>query len=99
LSQSGYLFLGLTAIVAALSGVLAYAVLRIFAAARAATRDERRSGTETAFMAAAMEDAVRLSQESATSQKQRVYVAGGLFLAIEYATIVKGGRAEDLDFF
>ena len=50
-------------------------------------------------VAATMEDAVRLSQESATSQKQRVYVAGGLFLAIEYATIVKGGRAEDLDFF
>ena len=44
MSQSGYLFLGLTAIVAALSGVLAYAILRIFAAARAATRDERKPG-------------------------------------------------------
>ena len=44
MTQSGYLFLGLTAIVAALSAVLAYAVLRIFAAARAATRDERRAG-------------------------------------------------------
>jgi len=50
-------------------------------------------------VAATMEDAVRVSQESATRQKQRVYVAGGLFLAIEYATVANGGRAEDLDFF
>jgi PAS domain S-box-containing protein len=71
LSQSGYLFLGLTAIVAALSGVLAYAVLRIFAAARAATRDERRSGTETAFMAAAMEDAVRKLRDGERAMKLR----------------------------
>jgi dihydrofolate synthase/folylpolyglutamate synthase len=26
-------------------------------------------------------------------------VAGGLFLAVEYTTVVKGGRAEDLEFF
>jgi PAS domain S-box-containing protein len=58
MNSSGYLFLGLTAIVAGLSAVLAYAVLRIFAAARAATRD-RKEGAETAFMAAAMEDAVK----------------------------------------
>ena len=58
MNNSGYLLLGLTGIVAALSAVLAYAVLRIFAAARAATRDHK-EGAETAFMAAAMEDAVR----------------------------------------
>ena len=46
-----------------------------------------------------MEEAVRLSQARAAAQKLRIYVAGGLFLAIEYAAIVKGGRAEDLDFF
>jgi len=50
-------------------------------------------------VAATIEDAVRLSQERAKTQKLRVYVAGGLFLAIEYATVAKGGRAEDLDFF
>jgi dihydrofolate synthase/folylpolyglutamate synthase len=50
-------------------------------------------------VAATLEDAVRSSQERATKQKQRVYVAGGLFLAIEYAVVAKGGRAEDLDFF
>jgi dihydrofolate synthase/folylpolyglutamate synthase len=50
-------------------------------------------------VAASIEEAVRLSQEMARAQGRRVYVAGGLFLAIEYATIAKGGRAEDLDFF
>ena len=71
MSQSGYLFLGLTAIVAALSAVLAYAVLRIFAAARAATRDERKTGSETAFMAAAMEDAVRKLRDGERAMKAR----------------------------
>ena len=71
MSQSGYLFLGLTAIVAALSGVLAYAILRIFAAARAATRDDRKAGSETAFMAAAIEDAVRKLRDGERAMKAR----------------------------
>ncbi len=71
MSQSGYLFLGLTAIVAALSGVLAYAILRIFAAARAATRDDKKTGSETAFMAAAMEDAVRKLRDGERAMKAR----------------------------
>jgi dihydrofolate synthase/folylpolyglutamate synthase len=49
--------------------------------------------------AASIEQAVLLSQEMASAQRRRVYVAGGLFLAIEYATIAKGGRAGDLEFF
>ncbi|MBR1273092.1 glutamate ligase domain-containing protein [Bradyrhizobium sp. AUGA SZCCT0283] len=49
--------------------------------------------------AASIGEAVRLSQEMASAQQRRIYVAGGLFLAIEYATIAKGGRAEDLEFF
>ncbi|OCK58012.1 cyanophycin synthetase [Bradyrhizobium sp. LMTR 3] len=53
----------------------------------------------TLHVAATIADAVRLSQEMALEQKRRVYVAGGLFLAIEYATVAKGGRAEDLEFF
>jgi dihydrofolate synthase / folylpolyglutamate synthase len=31
--------------------------------------------------------------------KRKIYVAGGLFLAIEYATIARGGHARDLNFF
>jgi dihydrofolate synthase / folylpolyglutamate synthase len=50
-------------------------------------------------VAATMQEAVRLSRQQAAAQKQRIYVAGGLFLAIEYATVARGGRAEDLDFF
>jgi dihydrofolate synthase/folylpolyglutamate synthase len=50
-------------------------------------------------VAATMADAVSLSQEMARTQARRVYVAGGLFLAIEYAAVASGGRAEDLAFF
>ena len=55
--------------------------------------------TAAVHAAASIEEAVRLSQEMASAQRRRVYVAGGLFLAIEYATIAKGGRADDLEFF
>ena len=60
-----------------------------------------RRGNPTAniHVAATIADAARLSQEMARRQKRSVYVAGGLFLAVEYATVVKGGRAEDLEFF
>ena len=50
-------------------------------------------------VATTIEDAVRISQELAKAKQRRIYVAGGLFLAIEYATVAKGGRAEDLKFF
>ena len=46
-----------------------------------------------------IEDAVRQARELAASRKRRLYVAGGLFLAIEYATAARGGRAQDLKFF
>ncbi len=44
-------------------------------------------------------EAVEMSQQLAVEQKRKVYVAGGLFLAIEYATVARGGRAQDLKFF
>jgi dihydrofolate synthase / folylpolyglutamate synthase len=50
-------------------------------------------------VAATIEDAVDLSGTLAASTNRKIYVAGGLFLAIEYATIARGGRARDLDFF
>jgi len=50
-------------------------------------------------VAEAIEDAVRVARELAASRKRRLYVAGGLFLAIEYATAARGGRAQDLKFF
>jgi dihydrofolate synthase / folylpolyglutamate synthase len=50
-------------------------------------------------VAATIEDAVRLSHTLAASLNRKIYVAGGLFPAIEYAVVAGGGRAEDLNFF
>jgi dihydrofolate synthase/folylpolyglutamate synthase len=49
-------------------------------------------------IAATIEDAVGVSQRLAASQDRKIYVAGGLFLAIEYAVVAGGGRAQDLNF-
>jgi dihydrofolate synthase/folylpolyglutamate synthase len=53
----------------------------------------------TVQIAATIEDALGLSQKLAASMPQKIYVAGGLFLATEYAVVARGGRAEDLRFF
>jgi dihydrofolate synthase/folylpolyglutamate synthase len=53
----------------------------------------------TVHIAASIGDAVGLSQRLAASTQRKIYVAGGLFLAIEYAVVARGGRAEDLKFF
>jgi dihydrofolate synthase / folylpolyglutamate synthase len=50
-------------------------------------------------IAATIEDAVSLSGALAASQNRKIYVAGGLFLGVEYATVANGGRAQDLRFF
>jgi dihydrofolate synthase/folylpolyglutamate synthase len=50
-------------------------------------------------VAATIEAAVDLGHTLAASPGGRIYVAGGLFAAIEYATVVRGGRAQDLNFF
>jgi dihydrofolate synthase / folylpolyglutamate synthase len=65
----------------------------IAAAAREANPDAE------VHLAATIEDAVRLSHSLAASLDRRIYVAGGLFLAIEYAVAARGGHAEDLRFF
>jgi nitrogen fixation/metabolism regulation signal transduction histidine kinase len=69
-SEEGALFIGLTAIVAGLVGVLAFAVSKIITAARALGK-ERGQGTETAFMAAAMEQAVQRLREQERAMKER----------------------------
>jgi dihydrofolate synthase/folylpolyglutamate synthase len=53
----------------------------------------------TIHVAASIEDAVGVSHTLAASLRRKIYVAGGLFLAIEYAVVARGGRAQDLDFF
>src|SRR3954471_4336712 len=59
MTKAGSLLLLLTAIVAALAGILAFAVTKFFAAARSVTRAARQGGGETAFMASAMEEALQ----------------------------------------
>jgi PAS domain S-box-containing protein len=96
MSQTGYLFLGLTAIVAALSAVLAYAILRIFAAARASTRRAREEGAETAFMTAAMEDAVRKLRDGERAMKARAEASERLSSEI-VASLTSGLLVVDRD--
>jgi dihydrofolate synthase / folylpolyglutamate synthase len=53
----------------------------------------------TIHIAKTIEDAVSLSERLAATAGRKIYVAGGLFLAIEYAVVASGGRAGDLRFF
>lgn len=71
MSQAGYLLLGLTAIVAAVCGVVAYAVTKVIVEARAAARNTRGSGGESAFVASAMEDALQKLREQERAMKAR----------------------------
>ena len=58
MTQAGYAFLGLTAIVAALAAVIVFALLRFGANARDARRSLTDSGRETPLLAAALQEAV-----------------------------------------
>jgi dihydrofolate synthase/folylpolyglutamate synthase len=64
-----------------------------------AARARQANPQATVHVAATIEDAVGLSQRLAVHLDRKVYVAGGLFLAIEYATVASGSRAQDLNFF
>jgi len=71
MSQSAYALLGLTAVVAALVGVVVFALLRFAAAARDARGRQREYGGETAFMAAALQEAMTKlrAQERAMAER------------------------------
>jgi len=64
-----------------------------------ATAVRRANPAAEVHVAATIEDAARVARELAAARKRKLYVAGGLFLAIEYATAARGGRAQDLRFF
>jgi PAS domain S-box-containing protein len=71
LTPQAYTLLGLTALVAGLVAVLAFAMLRFSAAAADAKRSLRGSGAETALLSAALQDAVTKlkAQERATAAR------------------------------
>jgi PAS domain S-box-containing protein len=71
MTQAGYVFLGLTAIVAALSGILSFAVVKIFAEARAAAKGGGPLRGEAAFMTTAMEDALQALKSQELAMKAR----------------------------
>ncbi len=53
----------------------------------------------TVHIAPTIAEGVSLSQMLADALNRKIYVAGGLFTAIEFAVVARGGRAEDLNFF
>jgi dihydrofolate synthase/folylpolyglutamate synthase len=53
----------------------------------------------TIHVAETIEHAVRLSRALAQSQGRKIFVAGGLFVAIEYLTAANGGDPQALEFF
>ena len=71
LTPSAYTLLGLTALIAALVGVLTFALLRFSAAAADARRTLRSGGAETALLSAALQEAVTKlkAQERATAAR------------------------------
>ena len=71
MTQSGYLLLGLTAIIGALTAIVVFAILRFAEAARRTTRGLNEAGAETAFMAAAVEQAVAQLREQERAMKAR----------------------------
>ncbi len=64
--------------------------------ATAARKANSKAAIQTAMT---IEDAVRVSTTLAQSLNKKIYVAGGLFVAVEYATVTRGERAQDLQFF
>lgn len=95
MNETGYLFLGLNAVVAALVGVLAFALAKFAVAARNVTK-ERGTGTETAFMAAAMEQAMQRLREQERAMKQRAEASERLSQEI-IASIASGLLVVDAD--
>lgn len=71
MTQSGYLLLGLTAIVGALVAVLVFTVLRFGMAAREASRRLRDGNTETAFLTTALQGAVTKLKQQELATKAR----------------------------
>ena len=70
MTETGLLFIGLNAVIAALVGVLAFALTKFIVAARSVGRKPI-VGSETAFMAAAMEQAVQRLREQERAMKER----------------------------
>jgi signal transduction histidine kinase len=104
MTQSGYALMGLTVIVAVLASVLAFALLRVFAAARD-TRGHLREGggTDTALLSAALQDAVTklkaqeraMSARAAASEQMSGQIVDSLTSGL--LVVSRSGRVEILN--
>jgi hypothetical protein len=98
LNASAYTLLGLTALVAALVSVLAFALLRFSAAAADAKRNTRGTGAETALLSAALQEAVTKlkAQERATAARADASerMSGEIISSLTAGLLVVGLRGE-----
>jgi signal transduction histidine kinase len=97
MTQEGYLLLGLTAIVGALAGVVMFAVLRAGAVARDVSR-KMKGGGETAFMTAAMEEALarlRVQERAMTARAEASErLSGEIIASMTSGLLVVGVHGE-----
>ncbi|HSL20041.1 MAG TPA: ATP-binding protein [Vicinamibacterales bacterium] len=98
MTDDAYLLLGLTAIVGALAGIVAFAIVRFASAARDLARDARRAGGEPSFMAAALEEAMKKlrEQERATSLRAEASerLSGEIIANLTSGLLVVGTEGE-----
>lgn len=100
MTQSGYALIGLTVMLAALAGVLTFAVLRFAAAARDTRRHLREGGSDTALLSAALQDAVTklkaqeraMSARAAASEQLSGQIVGSLTAGL--LVVDREGRIE-----
>src|SRR3954471_20988964 len=98
LTAQAYTLLGLTALVAGLVAVLAFAFLRFSAAASDARRNSRADGAETALLSAALQDAVTKlkAQERATAARADASerLSGEIISSLTAGLLVVGLRGD-----
>ena len=96
MSQSAYALIGLTAIVAGLVALVVFALLKFASAARDARGHLRESGGETAFMAAALQDAMQKLRAQERAMAERAEASERLNSEI-VASLTAGLLVVDLD--
>jgi len=98
MNANGYAFLGLTAIVAGLAAVLTFAMLKLAAAARDTRVSARGAGAETAFLSAALQEAVTKlkAQERATAARAEASerLSGEIISSLTAGLLVVGLNGE-----
>ena len=98
MNASGYAFLGLTVIVAGLAATLTFAMLRFAAAARDTRANARGGGAETAFLSAALQEAVTKlkAQERATAARAEASerLSGEIISSLTAGLLVVGLNGE-----